>query len=232
MSDPSRDPLIELDDVTFGYPGGEPLIEHASLSLERGGFLVLTGSSGAGKSSLLRLLVRLEAQRSGAIRYLGQPIEAVPASRLRTRLLSIGQTPVMTEGSVRANLLLPFSFAANAPRSRPTDASLRQGLDEVRLGDVSLDDEARSLSVGQRQRLALVRGLLMEPEALLLDEPTSALDADSALVVTETLGALHRDQGITVIMVSHRDPVPRGVSAQRYELADRRIQPVEEGVPS
>ena len=54
MSDPTRGPLIELDDVTFGYPGGEPLIEHASLSLERGGFLVLTGSSGAGKSSLLR----------------------------------------------------------------------------------------------------------------------------------------------------------------------------------
>ena len=106
-------------------------------------------------------------------------------------------------GSVRDALCWPFDFRANRHLARPTDTSLRQRLDAALLQDAGLDDESRTLSVGQRQRLSLLRGLLLEPEILLCDEPTAALDGVTRAVIESQLVS-RSAAGCGVVVVTHQ----------------------------
>ncbi len=193
---------FELDKLTFAYPGKPPLLEAASCVLARGSFTAVTGPSGAGKSTLLRLLCRLEEPQSGVIRFLETPITEISPDQLRQRVVYLQQTPTVVSGTVRTNLLLPFTFAVNKTLLRPDDATLRNRLDEFLLSDINLDQSAHELSVGQKQRLCLIRALLLSPAAMLFDEPTSALDPESAEIVVNTALTL-QSQGVTVVYVAH-----------------------------
>ena len=220
--DPNRAALIAFEDVSFAYSGAEPVLSGVQLQFDAGGFYLITGPSGSGKSTLLRLITRLEEPSAGRVLFDDQPLPAYEPTVLRRRLLNVQQTPAVIDASVRDNLLLPFGFRANADLTRPDDDALRARLAEVKLDAVGLDENARTLSVGQQQRLCLVRGLLVSPEVMLLDEPTSALDAESARLVTEAVGRLHRDCGLTVLLVSHTDHLPEGVTPHRVRVADGR----------
>ena len=202
---------LSLHDVTFAYPDGAPIFEAASLDVAAGSFLLVRGKSGAGKSTLLRLLVRFEEPQAGAIRLHGADVRTLPPTELRRRVALVQQTPTLVDGSVRDNLVLGFAFRANAARPRPDDDRLRAELGAFLLDGVDLDHAARTLSVGQAQRLCLLRSLLLEPEVLLMDEPTSALDADSARVVLDAARRLHRD-GKTLLLISHADAAPDGIT--------------------
>ncbi|MGE4505629.1 MAG: ATP-binding cassette domain-containing protein [Desulfovibrionaceae bacterium] len=191
-----------LDNVTFGYPGRPPVLDCASARIEPGALTVVAGPSGAGKSTLLRLLCRLEEPQAGAIAFRGENLQDSPPQELRRRVVYIQQTPTVVSGSVRQNLILPFSFAANRPRPVPADGHLRSLLDEFLLPGVSLGQSALELSVGQKQRVCLIRALLLDPRALLFDEPTSALDPESADVVVKTALRLAAE-GATVVYVAH-----------------------------
>jgi putative ABC transport system ATP-binding protein len=114
----------------------------------------------------------------------------------------------VTSGTVRENLLLPFSFRANADLATPLDNLLGAQLEKFLLTDVDLQTDAKTLSVGQLQRLCLIRGLLLSPAVVLLDEPASALDETSRRIVEETAEQLCTKDGLTVIMVSHRNFEP------------------------
>lgn len=218
-------PLIELDRVTFAYGEGSPLLREASFAFEAGGFYRIAGPSGAGKSTLLRLISRLEAPRAGEIRFQGRPLADVPPPRLRRALLNVQQAPVVLDASVRENLRFPFGYVANRDLAPPSDAAIRQHLAEVRLGEVPLEANARTLSLGQQQRLCLVRGLLLDPVAMLLDEPTSALDPESAAQVDAAIGRLHRDRGIAVLLVSHQAHLPEGVRPTLLHLEGGALLP-------
>jgi putative ABC transport system ATP-binding protein len=202
---------LALHDVTFAFPDAPPILDRASLEVPAGAFLLIRGRSGAGKSTLLRLLCRLEEPQAGVIRFGGNDLAALPPTELRRRVALLQQTPTLVDGSVRANLLLGFSFRANAGRARPDDGRLRAELDRLLLAEVDLGQAARTLSVGQAQRLCLLRSLLLEPEVLLLDEPTSALDADSARVVLDAARDQHR-AGKTLLVIWHADAAPAGVT--------------------
>jgi putative ABC transport system ATP-binding protein len=218
---------LALRGVFFAYAQAEPsrtILDHADLDVPRGAFVLLTGPSGAGKSTLLRLFCRLEEPQAGQVLLGGIGVETLPAPRLRRRLSYLQQTPVVMPGSVRENLLLPFSFKSAEGESRPDDDALRGMLARLAAGDVPLDQEAATLSVGQRQRLCLARALLTRPEALLLDEPVSALDADSARAVLDAAESFCLDAGGTVLLVSHSDFAPRRVSPLRYRLQDGRLE--------
>jgi putative ABC transport system ATP-binding protein len=104
---------------------------------------------------------------------------------------------------VRDNLCWPFTFRANRKHAHPADDLLRHRLDALLLQDVSLDDEAGTLSVGQRQRLALLRALLLEPDILLCDEPTASLD-DVARDVIESQLEDRCAAGFGVVVVTHQ----------------------------
>jgi putative ABC transport system ATP-binding protein len=195
-------PVLELASVSFSYPGRQALLDKVSLQLQEGDFLVVTGPSGAGKSTFLRLLCRLESPTSGEIRYRGDPVDRLFAPELRKRVSYLQQVPVVLPQTVAQNLLLPF-ILRQSRSAAPTRKRLRDALDRVGLDQVALDAAAEELSVGQRQRLCLVRTVLTGPEVILLDEPLSALDAIAAGRVLQVLAGLNRKDGMTVVMVSH-----------------------------
>ena len=196
--------IIDFSGVTFGFPEQATLFTDLSLSIEKGSFYLIKGPSGAGKTTFLRLINRLEEPVSGIIRFKGKPLDAYPPPQLRHSLLLIQQTPTVVDGSVEDNLLLPFSFKNNSHLKRPRREKIEHLLAEVHLQDVRMNDHAMTLSVGQIQRLCLVRGLLLSPEILLLDEPTSALDPESAFAVTTLLERLNVKSGLTVLAVTHK----------------------------
>ncbi len=198
--------ILEFDNVSYTWPGGQGLRD-MQLAVPAGAFVRIVGLSGSGKSTLLRLASRLEEPSSGVIRFSGTPLADYDPPSLRRRIGFIQQTPVVVEGSVRQNLQLPYGFAANREQALPTDEQLRNWLDRLTLSGVNLEDKARSLSVGQKQRLCIIRSLLLKPDLLLMDEPTSALDRESRKIVEKMTENLN-EEGMTILLVTHSDYAP------------------------
>lgn len=215
--------MLQCEQIRFSYPGGKLLFECLDATFAAGSFTLLQGSSGAGKSTLLRLLVRLEHPLAGVIRFQGSPLTAYQPAQLRKDIAYLQQTPSLIPGTVRANLLLPFTFRHNRNLVRPAEEQLRQDLNRLLLDQVRLDQPALELSIGQQQRLCLLRMLGLQPKMLLLDEPTSALDRHSRRIVEETIQDLSQRGKITVIYVSHHDFKPR-IEHERMLLDQGKIR--------
>ncbi|RBY92424.1 ABC transporter ATP-binding protein [Blastococcus sp. TBT05-19] len=197
-------PLLELDDVSFGYPDGTPVLRGVSLSIRAGSRVALVGPSGAGKSTVLALIEGFYPLSGGAIRWAGTDVRDLPRAALRSRLGYVEQEAPVLAGTIRENLLLA------APGS--SDAELWAVLADVGLTalvqrsprglDVPVGDDGVLLSGGERQRLAIARSLLARPELLLLDEPTASLDARNEGLLRDTLAAASADRALLV--VAHR----------------------------
>lgn len=181
----------------------------------------LVGSSGAGKSSLLRLLNRLDDPSEGEILYRERPLVAYPVRELRCRVGFVFQTPVMFPGTVRENLRRAAELAGT------TGPDLEERMEEaLRLSEVEpalAERPGERLSVGQRQRANLARALMTAPEVLLLDEPTSALDPETADRLMETIRRLCGEAGLTVVLVTHRFAEARRVSDLTVVLDHGRL---------
>jgi len=216
--------MIELDNVSFSYPDGTTILNHVSMTFEEGSFSLIKGRSGTGKSSLLRLMNRLEDPREGEMRYKGRAFSAYDPEVIRSTILYIQQTHMVISGSVKNNLMLPFTFKINRKKTRPDENTLLKLMDEFHLGNIGLDASAGQLSVGQAQRLCLIRGLLLSPEVILLDEPTSALDDESCRIVESSVVRLCLESGKTVIMVNHRKFNSEEITPRTYKLADGGIR--------
>lgn len=194
--------ILSIRDLTFGYPQRDKVFKRASADIQSGEFIVLEGPSGAGKSTLLRLLCRLEEPLAGTILFNGTPIDSIHPVRLRRSICYLQQTPTLVEGSVRDNLLLPFTLHGNADLKPPADERLTALLHEFLLDTIHLENPASALSVGQKQRLCVIRALLLSPHVMLLDEPTSSLDKESAAIVMQAAHSLN-NQGVTILLVTH-----------------------------
>jgi len=216
--------VFDLSALDFTWPDGAPCLSGIDFIVTRGEFVLLKGPSGGGKSTLLRVLARLEQPASGGLLYQGESLDFLPPEHYRREVCLIQQTPCIVSGSVRDNLLLPFSFRANRELNPPADDALRQGLDSLLLSGVSLDMAAKKLSVGQRQRLCLLRAMLLGPQVMLLDEPTSALDPESRRVVEDTAERLCAELGVTVLLVSHNEYAPRTVPFRTVNVAACRLE--------
>ncbi|MGY8826474.1 MAG: ATP-binding cassette domain-containing protein [Candidatus Latescibacterota bacterium] len=214
---------IDLQNVSLRFGDHEPLFEGVDLKIEGGDFVVIEGSSGVGKSSLLRLLNRLQEPTTGQVLVDNAPPRDADITRLRRRAVLVPQTPIMGPGTVRENLCWPLIFRANHIHTLPGDEVLRQRLDELLLQDTRLDDEARTLSVGQRQRLALLRALLLDPEILLCDEPTAALDGEARAVLEAQLDA-RCSAGTGVVVVTHQGFAAPTTGARRVILQRQGLQ--------
>ncbi|MDP6041528.1 MAG: ATP-binding cassette domain-containing protein, partial [Candidatus Latescibacteria bacterium] len=179
---------------------------------------------GIGKSSLLRLLNRLQEPTSGTILIDDKPVDEHDVTHLRRRIGYVQQTPIAIEGTVRDNLCLPYTFKAASRESSPDDHVLREKLDAYLLTDVQLDDNATELSVGQKQRIALIRILLVAPNLLICDEPTSALDPESKAVVERELERINRETQTSVILITHFAFKPENMTPLTYTLTPEGLQ--------
>lgn len=215
---------LELQNLSLQYSGKPPLFQDVSLIVNPGEFIVIHGPSGIGKSSLLRLLNRLQEPTLGTILIDDKPITEHDVTHLRRRIGYVQQTPVTIEGTVRDNLLMPFTVKAASKSSSPNDDDLREKLDAYLLSDVQLDDNAIQLSVGQKQRIALIRILLISPNLLICDEPTSALDPESRTVVERELERINRETQTSVILITHVDFTPENLTPITYTLTHTGLQ--------
>ncbi len=195
---------LELRDVRIQYGDADPLCERVNLVIGDRDFVVIEGASGCGKSSLLRTMNFLQSPAAGDCLLGGVSMYDQDITSVRRMIGFVPQTPVMTPGTVGENLMLGFRFRAGSGIAPPDNAGLIALLHQCLLDGVSLDAPASTLSVGQRQRLALLRAELMQPTVLLCDEPTSSLDDRSRLVVENRLATLNRDRGIAIVLVTHQ----------------------------
>jgi putative ABC transport system ATP-binding protein len=210
--------MLEFQNVAFSYPEAKPLFKELSFFFRKGAFYLIVGPSGAGKSTLLKLMNRIEIPSCGEIRFQGEPFSGFYPPLLRSRIIYIQQTPAVESGSIRDNLLLPYRFKANAGKKRPNDDLLSSYMNDFMLEGVALNDSAETLSVGQMQRICLIRGMLLDPLVLLLDEPTSALDPESRRIVEEKAQAFVQTGEKMVVMVSHHAFSPDKVTPVVLEV--------------
>lgn len=204
---------FEFDQVSV-VRAGRHVLDGVTGSIPGEGITVVAGPSGAGKTTLLRLCNQLDIPDGGDIRYRGTPLGEIDPLILRRRVGMVFQRPTPFPGSLADNLAV----------ARPGAGRQDMGavLERVALDPVLLDQEARTLSGGELQRMCLARTLVTEPETLLLDEPTSALDRQPKLVFERTARDL-AGQGITIVWVTHDDAQARRVADRIYWLLQGRL---------
>jgi putative ABC transport system ATP-binding protein len=224
MTDTPATPLVRTEHLGKVYPDGQvnALID-VTLSIPRGQYVTLLGPSGCGKSTLLNLLGGLDRPTTGEVYWEGEPLSKLrDLDRFRAHKIgfvfqSFLLLPTLTAvENVQVPMFRgPLGAAARARRAREL-------LDVVGLGQRQ-GHVPNKLSVGERQRVAIARAMANEPTALLADEPTGNLDSRTAAEVLDLFDRLHRDRGLTLIVVTHSEEVVQ--RAERVvRLRDGRIQ--------
>ncbi len=196
-------PLVSFNRVGKRYPDGFEALREASFAVEPGEFAFLTGHSGAGKTTALRLIPAIERASSGAVLVNGQNVgalrdAAVPFLR-RTIGLVLQEQKLLHDRSVFENAMLPLSVCGEPPREAAR--RVRAALDKVGLAGREKALPVM-LSGGEQQRLCIARAVVNRPSLLVADEPTAGLDSAAAIDVMEIFRAFNR-VGVTVLVASH-----------------------------
>lgn len=194
---------IELRDVTFSYTPGRPVLRNIDLRIAPGETVAFVGETGAGKSTVARLLTRFHDPDSGTVTIDGHDLRDVTLTSLRSQLGVVPQEPFLFAGVVRDNV----AFARPDATDEELQAALTAvGIDDLvaRLGglDAVVHERGASLSAGERQLLALARAFVARPRVLILDEATSNLDLQSESQVERALDVVL--EGRTAVIIAHR----------------------------
>jgi putative ABC transport system ATP-binding protein len=207
-ADKSDKPLIQVDHVSRHYDDGAvKALNDVSLTVRRGDYLAIMGPSGSGKSTLLNLLGALDRADAGEIYFNGEPLSKCrDLDHFRAKTLgfvfqSFYLLPTLT---AIENVQIPMFEGPRNARQRAAHA-------EKLLQTVGMSHRATSmpmkLSVGERQRVAIARALANDPQLLLADEPTGNLDSKSGAMVLDLFDHLHRECGVTIILITHGQDV-------------------------
>jgi ATP-binding cassette subfamily B protein len=198
------DGRVAYDDVTFGYEDDETVLEDVSFDVSGGEMLALVGPTGAGKSTVLKLLLRLYDVDDGRIRVDGQDIREVTPASLRDSVGYVSQDTYLFYGSVRDNIAYgQFDATDEEIREASKAADAHEFITDFSDGyDTEVGERGVKLSGGQRQRIGIARVLLRDPDILLLDEATSDVDTETELRIQESIEELVADR--TVVAIAHR----------------------------
>ncbi|MBX3130475.1 MAG: ATP-binding cassette domain-containing protein [Polyangiaceae bacterium] len=191
--------LLSVRGVSLSVPGRR-LLRDLELNVPHAGWVGVAGPSGSGKTRLLRAIAGLCDADAGEFRLRGTDRQEMAYPEWRRRVSYVGQRAVFLKGTVRFNLERPFSYASVGARFDVAAAA--RELEQLRLPRTVLEQDARSLSVGEQQRVALLRTVSIAPDVVLLDEPTSALDEESVSAVETWLRA-RAEAGLSGVIVSH-----------------------------
>ena len=240
----STEPILKLVNLSKRYdsPDGDakvPVLKDISLEVSRGESLAIVGPSGSGKSTLLQIMGTLDRPTSGEVTLNGQELNRLDDNQLaavRTRELGfvfqahylLPQCTVL-ENVLVPTLALPHTSLPPGSGKNPESAAARAARLLTRVGLAErLSHRPGQLSGGERQRVALVRALINQPQLLLADEPTGSLDHASARNLAQLLLELNREEGVTLILVTHARDLARLMS-RVLMLRDGSLVPNAEG---
>ena len=204
---------------------GVVIVGDVALKVFRGELLGIVGPSGSGKSSLLRLLNRLDEPTSGTAYLDGVDYKTIPPRELRRRLGMVTQRPFLFPGTVASNL----QFGPQQRGEVLSEETIQSLLQQVGLAEFA-DRDVANLSGGEQQRVSLARSLANQPEMLLLDEPTSALDEDSKREVEELIRNLATATARTFVLVTHDREQARRICDRVGSMERGRL--IHMGTPS
>ena len=224
----SSDGFIQTKDLTKVYSSGTiqvVAIENVNLSLDKGRFFGVTGASGSGKSTLMNLLAGLDKPSSGNIKVQGKLISELNKEELALyRRYQVGMIfqsfNLVSSYTALENVAFPLLFAGVAKKERITRAA--QMLEKVSLYRRK-DHRPSELSGGEQQRVAIARALINKPKILLADEPTGNTDSKTSKQIVQTLSDLNRNQGLTVIMISHEESLLDEFADDVIHLQDGKV---------
>lgn len=195
---------VEFSDVNFSYTEDKPLIENFSLTVNKGELVAIVGPTGAGKTTIVNLLMRFYETKGGTIRVSGKDIKELSRENLRSVLGMVLQDTWLFRGTIKENILYGNENASeeeflNAVRAAKVDhfvSTLPEGYDTI------LEEDAANISAGQKQLITIARAILASPDILILDEATSSVDTRTELQIQQAMQNLM--QGRTNFVIAHR----------------------------
>jgi len=194
------------------------VLDLPTLFIEKERITTLVGPSGSGKTTILKMLNKMISPTQGRILFNGMDLRQINSVAHRRHVTMLSQSPAMFEGSIRDNLNAGLRFQE---RELPSDEVLNRILELVKLKK-PLDSSVNTLSGGEKQRLALGRVLLLNPEVYLLDEPSSALDDETEEIIIQMLTEHVRIEKKTIVMVTHSKAIAEKYSDTIIEILEGR----------
>ncbi|MFA9413735.1 MULTISPECIES: ABC transporter ATP-binding protein [unclassified Streptococcus] len=221
--------MLELKQVKKSYKDKQ-IFSGIDLTVEAGQIVLLMGKSGIGKSTLLDMIAGVKSMDDGSYHYRGNEIfcqDDKQMSRFRNRHIGyiLQDFALIDDYTVLENLLLPALYRRSADKSSLEDKA-RQLADQFEVSDV-LETKVKRISGGQKQRAAIIRSILLDPDIILADEPTSNLDADNFQLVIELFNTLKAD-GKIIIIATHDDRLT-AIADKVYQISDYRLKLMTQG---
>ena len=202
---------VEFRAIEFAYPSAaEPVLQGLDLTVRPGEAIALVGASGAGKSTIVNLLLRFYDPQAGQVCIDGIDLREVTLNSLRQQIAIVPQETILFSGSIAQNIALGNPKASHSAIEQAAQiANAHDFISQLSEGyNTWVGERGANLSGGQRQRIAIARAVLRDPKILILDEATSALDSESESLVQEALDRLRRDR--TTLTIAHRLATVRG----------------------
>ncbi len=194
---------IQFDQVWFGYKPEDPVLKDLNFTIHPGEKVALVGPTGAGKSSIIRLLTRLYEADKGKILVDGIDVRELPQTELRRHMGVILQDGFIFAGDVKSNITLGETYSFEAIQAAAQNTNVDRLIEQLPQGyDTPLRERGTNLSAGQKQLLAFARAAIRDPKILVLDEATASLDVGTEALVQDALDRLL--EGRTAIIIAHR----------------------------
>lgn len=216
--------LITCRELVRRAESGRTLLDAVSLEVRSGDRIAIRGPSGSGKSLLLRAMILLDDVDAGEVHRHGQTINNHDVPRYRAEVMYLPQQAILAEGTVLDNLKTPFEFGVHQGQTLDIERA-KQRLEKLKRDASFLQQSVAQLSGGERQIVAVLRALALDPAVLLLDEPTAALDPKSTTEIEALLQAWHsEDPQRAYVWVTHDGEQAERVGTKQWAIHDGQLQ--------